>query len=204
MTPNAVDYLWFNDDRFPDLADSYCFTLVRELSPELLMSRLGAQAAASPHKTLDELIAASYSGPGPLGTWDGNFFGVVSIGDWLLIVEANGHLGANRKAIVPLSAGTRLVSHSRNVNAVGYFHWVEDGEVRLSFDPLFPSFRHGSAPDELSAMMQRAGFNLDDEIDRGIHDKAAFALAEHLTGVKLTPQLLEKSTYLCGLAPRVR
>ncbi|MGW0483084.1 DUF6461 domain-containing protein [Nonomuraea sp. NPDC003214] len=27
MIPNADDYLWFNDDRFPDLADSYCFTL---------------------------------------------------------------------------------------------------------------------------------------------------------------------------------
>ncbi|MEO3874031.1 DUF6461 domain-containing protein [Nonomuraea sp. B12E4] len=108
------------------------------------------------------------------------------------------------KAIVPLSAGTRLVSHSRNVNAVGYFHWVEDGEIRLSFDPLFPSFRRGSAPDELSAMMQRVGFDLGDDIDRSIHDKAAFALAEHLTGVKLTPQLLEESTYLCGLAPRPR
>ncbi|MEV4565484.1 DUF6461 domain-containing protein [Nonomuraea sp. NPDC049419] len=41
MAPNAADYLWFNDDRFPDLADSYCFTLVRDLTPELLMTRLG-------------------------------------------------------------------------------------------------------------------------------------------------------------------
>ncbi|MET8862014.1 DUF6461 domain-containing protein [Nonomuraea sp. NPDC004580] len=116
----------------------------------------------------------------------------------------NGHLGVNRKAIVPLSAGTRLVSHSRNVNAVGCFHWVEDGEIRLSFDPLFPSLRHGSAPDELVETMRQVGFDLGDDIDRGIHDKAAFALAEHLTGVKLTPQSLEGSTYLCGLAPRSR
>ncbi|MEV4565485.1 DUF6461 domain-containing protein [Nonomuraea sp. NPDC049419] len=29
-------------------------------------------------------------------------------------------------------------------------------------------------------------------------------MAEHLTGVKLTPPLLEESTYLCGLAPRSR
>ncbi|MFB9474208.1 DUF6461 domain-containing protein [Nonomuraea salmonea] len=204
MAPNAVDYSWFNDDRFPDLADSYCFTLVRDLTPEALMTRLGANVEAVSRKTLDQLIDASYSGPGPLGTWDGHLFGAASIGGWVLMVEVNGHLGVNRKAIVPLSAGTRLVSHSRNVNAVGHFRWVEDGEIRLSFDPLFPSFRHGSAPDELVEMMRRVGFGLGDDIDRGTHDQAAFALAEHLTGVELTPQLLEESTYLCGLAPRSR
>ncbi|MEV4804052.1 DUF6461 domain-containing protein [Nonomuraea sp. NPDC049421] len=98
----------------------------------------------------------------------------------------------------------RLQSTTYGSTAVGCFHWVEDGEIRLSFDPLFPSFRHGSAPDELVETMRRAGFDLGDDIDRGIHDKAAFALAEHLTGVRLTPQLLEEATYLCGLAPRSR
>ncbi|MEV4224863.1 DUF6461 domain-containing protein [Nonomuraea sp. NPDC049725] len=205
MIPNAVDYLWFNDDRFPDLADSYCFTLVRDMTPELLMTRLGAQAAASPRKTLDELITASYPDPGTFGTRDGKHFGTVSLGDWLLIVEVNGHLGVSRKTILPLSADTRLVSHSRNVNAVGYFYWVEDGEIRLFFDPLFPYSRHGSSPDELVEVMQRVGFDLagDDSVSDN-HDKAAFALAEHVTGVKLTPQLLEESTYLCGLVPPPR
>ncbi|MFI6457372.1 DUF6461 domain-containing protein [Streptosporangium amethystogenes] len=29
-------------------------------------------------------------------------------------------------------------------------------------------------------------------------------MAERLTGITLTPQPLEKSTYLCGVAPRSR
>ncbi|MEU4572323.1 MULTISPECIES: DUF6461 domain-containing protein [Nonomuraea] len=31
--------------------------------------------------------------------------------------------------------------------------------------------------------------------------RAVFALAENLTGIKLTAQLLEESTYLCAVTP---
>ncbi|MFJ5834970.1 DUF6461 domain-containing protein [Streptomyces sp. NPDC093089] len=32
MTKTGADYAWFEDD-FPDIAEAYCFTLVRGLSP---------------------------------------------------------------------------------------------------------------------------------------------------------------------------
>ncbi|MEV2272933.1 DUF6461 domain-containing protein [Nonomuraea africana] len=36
------------------------------------------------------------------------------------------------------------------------------------------------------------------------HEGPAFLLAERLTGITMTPQLLEESTYLCGGVPRSR
>jgi hypothetical protein len=61
------------------------------------------------------------------------FIGATSVDDWVLAVEPNGFLGVTEQIIVPLSAGTRLVSHFRNVNAVDRFYWVEDGDVRVQF-----------------------------------------------------------------------
>ncbi|MFD0852608.1 DUF6461 domain-containing protein, partial [Actinomadura adrarensis] len=121
-------------------------------------------------------------------------------GDWALAVEANGYLGVTEDAIVPLSAGTRLVSHFCNVNALDRFCWVEDGEIRTTFEPLFPSHREGTAPDELLKPMRAAGFNLEGSNAENA-PFSAFALAEHLTGVRVTAKLLRESHFQCGLAP---
>ncbi|MFF4776802.1 DUF6461 domain-containing protein [Microtetraspora fusca] len=200
MTATAADYTWFRE-RFAYLAEAYCFTLIRGLTFEELVDRLGARTEEFPNMTFEELVDSSFSGPGAYGTWDGHFFGVVPVGDWILIVEPSGFLGVTREAIVPLSAGTRLVSHFRNVNSVNYFYWVEDGDIRLFFEPLSPSPRDGSDPDGLVEIMQQAGFDLRNGGNHNLFIGAAFALAEHLTGIKVTPQLLEKSIYSCGVAP---
>lgn len=49
--------------------------------------------------------------------------------------------------------------------------------------------------------MTEAGFDLSDEDGDG-DDKpiaATFALAERLTGVRVTPDLLENARYACGI-----
>ncbi|WP_311922350.1 DUF6461 domain-containing protein [Microbispora sp. H10836] len=80
----------------------------------------------------------------------------VAVGDWVLLVEAHGGLGVTEEIIMPLSAGTRLVSHFYlDVDGMDYFYWINDG-------------------------------------------------AERLTGITMTPQLLEESTYLCGVVPGSR
>lgn len=45
MTKSGADYAWFEDD-FPDIAEAYCFTLVRGLSPAELLSRLEGRPEA--------------------------------------------------------------------------------------------------------------------------------------------------------------
>ncbi|MEU1723082.1 DUF6461 domain-containing protein [Nonomuraea sp. NPDC005692] len=84
--------------------------------------------------SFDDVLSAACSGPGRHGAWAGHFFGAVAVDGWCLVVEPNGGMGITRGIMERLSAGTRLVSHYRNVNAVSYFFWVEDGEIRLSFE----------------------------------------------------------------------
>jgi len=196
----AEDYLWF-EERFPGLAEAYCLTLVKGLTPGDLLSRLGTSEQVR-LTGVEELLEPAY---GTWDTYDGDrlFVAATAADGWALAVEPNGYLGITEEAAVPLSRGTTLVSHFRNVNAVDHFCWIEDGDIRLYFEPLFPSRRQGSDPDGLVEVMRQVGFDLSEGEDRGyeLHSEAAFALAEHLTGVRLTPELLDSATYVCGTAP---
>ncbi|MDJ0345055.1 DUF6461 domain-containing protein [Streptomyces sp. H10-C2] len=200
MTATAADFTWL-DERFPGLAEAYCITLVRGLTPGEFMARL--RATGEIHlKGAEALVEPAYD------AWDehdgtGLFIGAVAVGDWVLAVEPNGYLGTLDQLIGPLSQGTRLVSHFRNVNAVDHFHWCEDGDLRLHFEPLFPFSRDGRDPDGLEPVMRQVGFDLStgDDRDYQLNTEAAFALAEHLTEVRLTPELLESAEFLCGTAP---
>ncbi|MET8045978.1 MULTISPECIES: DUF6461 domain-containing protein [unclassified Streptosporangium] len=215
MIATPDDYSWFSRERFPELADAYCFTYVRGLTPEELVTRLGVRVEDCSRMTLDELTKTAYSG------YDGKnlFFGAVAVGDWVLIVEALGGLGITEEITMPLSAGTRLVSHFfLEVKLIDHFYWIEDGKIRFEFAHQegyshwiedgriqleFP-YEEGYSeemPDELAETMERI-----DSVYPGAdpYEGPAFLLAERLTGITLTPQLLEESTYLCGVVSRPR
>ncbi|MEV6399433.1 DUF6461 domain-containing protein [Streptomyces sp. NPDC051907] len=56
--------------------------------------------------------------------------------------------------------------------------------------------RTGSTPDELNAVMAEVGLNPEGDGDPGVDRKAAvIALAERLTGVQLTEELLAQAEY---------
>jgi hypothetical protein len=93
------------------------------------------------------------------------------------------------------------VSHYDSANGVNHFFWVEDGTVKLHFEPLFPARRNGTDPDGLVDVMHDIGFEFDGDADFDLCTEASFALAEHLTHVRLTPELLEFATFTCGVAP---
>ncbi|GLZ07114.1 hypothetical protein Acsp03_45800 [Actinomadura sp. NBRC 104412] len=158
-----------------------------------MLARLGARTNG-PHVTgIGGLSALD------LDTADEQLIAVTIVdGAWALAVEAGGRVGVTEEAVVALSAGTRLVAHQRGAGGSGRFSWAEDGDVRASFDPNVPSRREGSTPDEPLEAMRAAGFDLDGD-ERRFH--AAFALAENLTGVRVTSEILETSSFHCGLAP---
>lgn len=54
------------------------------------------------------------------------------------------------------------VSHYCNVDADDRFCWMEDGEPRVRFEPLFPYYRDGAEPDSLVEAMLQVGFDLRD------------------------------------------
>ncbi|MFI7354807.1 DUF6461 domain-containing protein [Streptomyces avidinii] len=198
MTKTGADYAWFEND-FPDLAEAYCFTLVRGLSPAELMARLEGRLEA-PLQGIAEVVDAAFA---RYDLEDGarQLIGMTTVGAWTLLIEPNGYLGVTEERVLPASAGAGWVSHFVNVNAVGTFLWAEDRALRLCFDPLFPEDRWGTTPDELLDVMTRIGFHVDDdapETERDLSSAAAFALAEHLTGVAITPELLQDTTFTCA------
>ncbi|MER5212777.1 DUF6461 domain-containing protein [Streptomyces sp. NPDC002838] len=195
-TTTAADYAWL-EERYAHLMVAFCVTLVRGLTAEELLQRLGAEPEVRV-TGVEPLSEPSYDVREPYRL----FVGATSVGDWSLMVEFNGHLGVTNQAMLPVSRGRTVVSHYRNVNAVDHFCWYEDGELRLHFQPLFAHDRHGSHPDELLTQMREAGFDLSEDEDRDYHNhtEAAFALAHRITGIRLTPELLSSAEFIGGTA----
>lgn len=202
----VAEYAWVAD-WLDSVSGAYCLTLVHGLTPQDVLARIGALAEAAPRRGLGPLAEASAE------IWETHqgsrlLIGVTAVpGSWSLGLEINGYLGVTPGIIVPLSAGTQVVSHYLN-NAVDRFYYVEDRDIRLYFEPLFPAERDGSQPDALVGPMRQVGFELrqdedveDIDAEDDLPTAASFALAETLTGVRLTAELLEDSSYLWGVVP---
>ncbi|MFE6104175.1 DUF6461 domain-containing protein [Streptomyces laurentii] len=191
----GADYTWLEND-FPDLAEAYCFTLVRGLPPVELTSRLEGRPQPALHG-IAAVVDAAFARYGH--EEDGRqVVAMTTVGDWTLLIEPNGYFGATEDHALPVSAGTSWVSHFVNINALGTFLWAEDRTLRLSFDPMFPEERWGSTPDALLDAMHHAGFPFEESPEPDLSSPAAFALAEHVTGVALTPALLRDTTFTCA------
>lgn len=198
---DAAGYAWA-DDWVGSVAQAYCLTLARALEPRAFLDRIGTAPAAT-CDGLAELSEATFR------LWDAApvehlLIGVTTVpgrdADWALGLEVNGFLGVTPEVATSLSAGTRVVSHYANAG-MNRFYWLDDGAIRLHFEPLFPADRMGAAPDALVDVMRRVGFDLGADGDNTEGAVAAtFALAEHLTGVRLTRDVLDHSAYTCGTA----
>ncbi|MDF6022541.1 DUF6461 domain-containing protein [Streptomyces sp. JH34] len=196
MTKTAADYAWFEED-FPDIAEAYCFTLVRGLTPAEVVSRFEGREEPSLRgiAAVTDAAFARYD----LEEGGHQLVAMTTVGSWTLLIEPNGYLGVTEERAMPASAGATWVSHFVNINAVGTFLWAENGVRRLCFDPMFPEDRWGTTPDELVGVMQKIGFHFDEDApETDLSSSAAFALAEHLTGVAITPALLEDTTFACA------
>ncbi|CAL9368899.1 hypothetical protein SUDANB37_00844 [Streptomyces sp. enrichment culture] len=199
MNVTAADYRWLGD-HCPELIEAYCLTLVHAVSPEEALRRLRARAEGrvTGISALVEAAAEAWKESGG----DRHFVGVCAVDGWTLVVEPNGYLGSLDEAAGPLSRGTELVTHFRNVNAVDHFSRYVDGELRVHFEPLFPYARDGADPDGAVALMREVGFDLrEDDGDLQATTEAAFALAERITGVRLTPGLLDGAEFRTGSVP---
>lgn len=199
MDATAADYRWLGD-HCPELIEAYCVTLVHAVSPVEALGRLRARAdgRVTGIAALVEAAGEAWKASGG----DRHFLGLCAVDGWTLMVEPNGYLGSLDEAAVPLSRGTELVTHFRNVNAVDHFSRYANGGLRLHFEPLFPCARDGADPDGAVALMREVGFDLrEDDADLEVTTEAAFALAERLTGVRLSPELLDGAEFLTGSAP---
>ncbi|MCJ0874123.1 DUF6461 domain-containing protein [Streptomyces sp. AP-93] len=184
------------------LEGGYTLTLVRGLTPARVLEVVGAEprdACDGFHDLVFEhteaLDAYGYS---PDAFLAGAFTVQGEGGDWTLVMEFGGDLGTRPRFMEALSAGSRAVSHTSNGGKpMDFFHWYEAGELRTTFED--PADRTGSAPDELIGVLSELGLNPTGDRDPEVDEKAAvFALAERLTGVRVTEELLRDAVYATG------
>ncbi|MFJ8108293.1 DUF6461 domain-containing protein [Streptomyces sp. NPDC096132] len=206
----ADDYAWIRSSPVfrHALQTGYTLTSVRGVAPEEVLRRMEAE----PQDVclgVDTLIERQGELLDATDYWDESFLaGAFSVpgegGDWTLVLAFDGGGGMRSRFLEALSAGGRAVVHSSNGGKpIHLFHWYEDGVLRTTFE--WPTARDGSTPDDLNSLMREVGFDLsDDESDTGtrVDTKAAvLALAERLTGVPVTEELLRDAEYRLGLVP---
>jgi hypothetical protein len=182
---------------------AYCLTLLRGLTPLEVLDRLNVKnrtRIAGAGAIIEPSIDA-------WGTHGGAelFVAVTETDGWSVMVEQNGFIGVTDHIMTAVSKGTKTVSHFRNINALDRFLWLEDGKLVLEFEPLFPARRSGTRAndDDILTELTAAGFDLRTGEERTFlrHTEAAFAFAERMTGVRVTPEFLDEATFVAGLAP---
>ncbi|MGW7545650.1 DUF6461 domain-containing protein [Streptomyces sp. NPDC054770] len=210
----AHDYAWIRTSPlFRHMMDSgYTLTLIRGRSVREVLRAMEAEARGTGEGTAG-LIEADDAHRAEVGYdyWDesyvaGAFSAPGENGDWTLVLGFDGGLGIAGACVEALSKGGRVVAHSSNGGKpMHFFHWFEDGELRTTFEG--PSSRAGSTPDELVPLLREVGFplTLEGEHDESVPDvdgkAAVLALAERLTGIRVTESLLRDATYELGLVP---
>ncbi|WP_236239169.1 DUF6461 domain-containing protein [Streptomyces sp. CC228A] len=201
MNATAADYRWL-DHHCPELVRACCVTIVHAVTPEQVLERLRARPEGRV-TGISALVDASEEAWRAYGG-DRHFVGLRMVDGWTVMVEPNGFLGSLEEMAAPLSRGTELVTHFRNVTAVDQFSRYSDGRLRLRFEPLFPCAGGGAEAESAVALMREVGFDLEREGGSlSATTEAAFALAERMTGVRLTPELLDAADFLCGSVPGV-
>ncbi|MGW4164003.1 DUF6461 domain-containing protein [Streptomyces sp. NPDC004788] len=208
----AHDYDWIRTSPlFRHMMESgYTLTLIRGRSPQEVLCAMEAEPrgtgegaaglieADDAHRAEvdddywnDSYVAGAFKVPGEKR-------------DWTVVLGFDGGLGL--PCAEALSEGGRVVAHSSNGGKpIHLFRWFEDGELRTTFEG--PSARDGSSPNELVPLLREVGFPLTpggehDESAPVVDGKAAvLALAERLTGIRVTESLLQDATYELGLVP---
>lgn len=210
----AHDYAWIRTSPlFRHMTESgYTLTLIRGRSPQEVLHAMEGESRGTGEGTA-ALIEAddAHRAEGGYDYWDesyvaGAFSAPGENGDWTLLLGFDGGLGIAAPCLETLSKGGRIVAHSTNGGKpIHLFHWFEDGELRTTFEG--PSARDGNTPDEPVPLLREVGFPLT---SKGEHDEsvpdvdrkaAVLALAERLTGIRVTESLLQDAVYELGIVP---
>ncbi|MEV6867620.1 DUF6461 domain-containing protein [Streptosporangium subroseum] len=183
----ADDYAWFDERDDALNVIGFCITFVHGLTPEETFRRLGI--TGKPWTDSEGFDPNTVTA----GTLDGG----------TVLVEVSGFAGILDGVAERLSADTRTAAVYLSVNADQRFVHAADGQVVTGFETDGPDDRHGADPDRLLSHMLDLGMPVDDadpDDDWGDPILTAFALAERVTGVRLTPAALDSPSLVGSTA----
>lgn len=196
-TDSATDFAWVPGSLLGSHL-GYCVGLVKGISPEELLGRLQADRQGT-CTGLTALYRRNDDVQRRLDYEYGHFqlIGAAPVrgagGQWTVMVEFNVAVGFNHRLMTQVSAGTQAVTHHLNPVGKGGFHCWQDGRLLTRFE--WPGDRGGEDPDMLNEAIDRVGVGAAE----GRKSEEYFALAEHVTGARLTPELLEQATFSAGI-----
>lgn len=112
------------------------------------------------------------------------------VGDWTLLLEVGESPKPLLDYLVGLTDGGEAVHVNWSARGQAHFWHVVDRELRSSFNVYQPHLVRGSTPSELDALRAGLTFPLAGR-DGGRQAPTLLALAERITGVAFTPELLD-------------
>jgi hypothetical protein len=189
----AADYRWIAEPGFAAwIEGGYCLTFVRDVRAAALIDLLrGSRRGTVPDLAgLDERSFAAWQGPDA-----GRLLlaGVRDLPEGALMIEVNGYLGVTASVMEPVARLAEVVAHFQNVNALDQFTWWRDGVALLDFEAVTGVMLTEPSPEVralVAACVPLARDPLEDvpwaDIRPGV-----FALAERITGLRITPELLD-------------
>ncbi len=203
MTPTAQDYAWLHDSPWFGQChrDGYSLTLVRGRTPQQVLDTIGAvpQGAGDGFddfldcqqellEWVDDYQDASFTAAAVTVPGHG--------GDWTLLLALDSGVGVGRHLPALSAGGATVTCDSNGGKPIHQFHHYRDGELLTSFE--HPEWAHGSTPRALDQLLREVGWYT--EPVAGPHS-AFFALAERLTGVRITEETVRDAEFVLGVVP---
>lgn len=173
------------------IQEAACLTFVRGSDPRQVAAAFGAAGDYARTLDFDEFCeeAFAHHDRHPV-------IGVRQFGDWVLVVEDNGHQGSRPEVLRRVSARSEVVSAFWNAHGCTRFSYAVDAKVRTSFEAIMPTFRDGEQPDALE--QTRAGLPW---CTNGVDNTSLMlALSARITGRALTPDSLAGRFLTCPVA----
>jgi hypothetical protein len=193
MTSDGIDYYrQFLVDRW-DIREAVCITFVHGIGEDAMIRAFGGDPADTAPRSArdigDEFVGLRYDQTPPVLL-------VAPVDEWLIGVEYNGFQGSRPEVLRGASVGGTAVSVYWNVNGTNRFRYATGGRTSVGFDMHRPEDRHAAAPDALAALLDGLEFGYG-----GDAYAAGLALAERVSGVRLTGTLLDGTYRRAVLRP---
>jgi len=165
------------------IGDAVCVTYAQGIDEDAMIRAFGGdpdQAALRSLAEVGEELAGYHYSEAP------HVLPVTRVSDWLIGVEPNGFQGSRPEVLRAASVDGSALSVYWNINASNRFTYAADGRTSVVFDMRRPEDRQGRDPGALDAHLGGLPFG-----SGGNAWAAGLALAERVTGVRLTAALLE-------------